>query len=214
MTITALTITGIALMSALTAQGAFVISQPNGDAFTGDRSRGFAFTPSVGMVDDPGPSTTTIDLTAISFWSGGVTTATTSDTSYLLIFSAKPSTTSGSSVGLVGSSTNFFDLNPISNAPNGTQLTWTFNNLTLDYDTTYYAVFSSSNSATSAFGMRMQVANTSNPYTGGGALDVSYNIVTNQDYRFAATFTNPVPEPSAAILGSLGMLALLRRRRD
>jgi hypothetical protein len=207
-------ITGIALMTALTAQGAFVISQPDTDGNTGTATRGQSFRPSVGMVDDPGASTTTIDLVSISFWAGGGGN-TTSDTTYLLIFSAKPSTTSGSSVGLVGSSTNFLDLSPIPSS--GTQLTWTFNNLTLDYDTTHYAVFSDNNSGTSAFGFQLQKAGTTtvnpNPYTGGGALDGSYNANSVQDAKFLATFTNPVPEPSAVLLGAVGMLALLRRRR-
>ena len=86
---------------------------------TGTAARGQSFTPSVGMVDDPGASTTTIDLISFSFWAGGDAN-TTSDTTYLLIFSAKPSTTSGSSVDLVGSSTNFIDTqpHPRSAAPN------------------------------------------------------------------------------------------------
>jgi hypothetical protein len=201
-------------MSALTAQGAFVISQPLTDGNTGTASRGQSFTPSVGMVDDPGASTTTIDLVSISFWAGGGGN-TTSDTTYLLIFSAKPSTTSGSDVGLVGSSTNFLDLSPIPSS--GTQMTWTFNNLTLDYGTTHFAVFSSSNTGTSAFGLQLQKGGsagpTANPYTGGGALDGSYGANTVQDAKFLATFANPVPEPSTALLGALGMLALLRRRR-
>jgi hypothetical protein len=216
MTITATAITGIALMSALTAQGAFVISQPNTDGNTGTATRGQSFTPSVGMVDDPGASTTTIDLVSISFWTGGGANLT-SNTTYLLIFSAKPSTTSGSDVGLVGSSTNSLDLSASSSYATNTQLTWTFNNLTLDYNTTHYAVFSSSNSGTSAFGLQLQKGGsagvTANPYTGGGALDASYGANTIQDAKFLATFTNPVPEPSSALLGSLGMLALLRRRR-
>jgi len=43
----------------------------------------------------------------------------------------------------------------------------------------------------------------------------SLGTITYDEIRFGATFADvsPVPEPSAALLGALGVLALLRRRR-
>jgi hypothetical protein len=202
------------LLAASAAHGAYVISQPNDPTAQGNAGTGQSFTPSVGMVDDPGPSTATIDLTGFSLWSnGGGSAVTGRDTTYLLIYDANPAGTAN----LVGSSTNFVDLDPASNAPAGTELAWTFNNLTLDYNTTYFAVISSSNTGVNGiddigFGFRNS---TLNPYAGGNALADNFAVQGTGDLKFTATFANPVavPEPSAALLGGLGMLALLRRRR-
>jgi hypothetical protein len=205
---TALIIMALAINS---ARGAYVISQPNEPTAQGNAGTGQSFTPSVGMVDDPGPSTATIDLTAFSLWSNGGASATTGrNTTYLLIYDANPSGTAN----LVGSSTNFIDLDPISNAPAGTQLTWTFNNLTLNYNTTYFAVISSSNTGTTVNDIGVGFRNSSlNPYAGGNALADNFAAQGTGDLKFTATFANPVPEPTAALLGSIGILTLLRRRR-
>ncbi|MFZ9935663.1 MAG: PEP-CTERM sorting domain-containing protein [Luteolibacter sp.] len=208
-----LTTATLLLAAAAAAQGAYVIEQLNTNATFGNAATGQSFKPSVGMVDDPGESTTTIDLTSFSLWANGGTAAGTPlsrtvDTTYLLIYDANPS----GAANLVGSSTNFLDLNPFPGT--GFQMTWTFNNLTLDYDTTYFAVFSSSNTGTDAndIGVGLQVDNT-NPYSGGTGLTNNFTVATTQDAKFSATFANPIPEPSATLLGGLGMLALLRRRR-
>lgn len=206
--------TGTLLLAAVTAaQGAYVIEQLNTNATFGNAATGQSFTPSVGMVDDPGVNTATIDLTAFSFWSnGGSATGTSTgnlNTVYLLIYNAFPSEGS-----FVGSSTNFIDHNP--NLAQGTQMTWTFNNLTLAYNTTYYAVFASNQTGalgTNDVGIGLQTQNT-NPYAGGNGLIDNFNSGGTQDTKFSATFANPIPEPSATLLGGLGMLALLRRRRS
>lgn len=199
------------LLATSASHGAFVISQPNEPTAQGNAGTGQSFTPSVGMVDDPGPSTSTIDLTGFSLWSSGGASATTGrNTTYLLIYDANPSGTAN----LVGSSTNFIDLDPISNAPAGTQLTWTFNNLTLNFNTTYFAVISSSDAGTTVNDIGVGFRNsTSNPYAGGNALADNFAVQGTGDLKFTATFANPVPEPAAALLGSIGILTLLRRRR-
>lgn len=199
------------LLATAASHGAFVISQPNEPTAQGNAGTGQSFTPSVGMVDDPGPSTTTIDLTSFSLWSsGGASVTTGRNTTYLLIYDANPA----GSANLVGSSSNFIDLDPISNAPAGTQLTWTFNNLTLNYNTTYFAVISSSSTGTTVNDIGVGFRNsTLNPYAGGNALADNFAVQGTGDLKFSATFANPVPEPSAALLASIGMLALLRRQR-
>ena len=200
------------LIATSVAQGAYVINQPNEPTAQGNAGTGQSFTPSVGMVDDSGPSTLTIDLTGFSLWSSGGASATTGrNTTYLLIYDANPS----GAANLVGSSTNFIDLDPISNAPSGTQLTWTFNNLTLNYNTTYFAVISSSSAGTTVNDIGVGFRNsTLNPYAGGNALADNFAVQGTGDLKFSATFANPVPEPAAALLGSIGILTLLRRRRN
>lgn len=200
------------LLAVQQVRGAYVISQPNEPSAQGNAGTGQSFTPNVGMVDDPGPSTTTIDLTSFSLWSNGGASATSGrNTTYLLIYDANPS----GSANLVGSSTNFIDLDPIGNAPLGTQLTWTFDNLTLDYDTLYFAVISSSNTGTTVNDIGVGFRNsTLNPYAGGNALADNFAVQGTGDLKFSASFANPVPEPAAALLGSLGFLSLLIRRRN
>ena len=207
------------LLTAPLAQGAFVIEQLNNNATFGNAATGQSFTPSVGMVEDPGVNTATIDLTGISFWSNGGASAgpsgspvTNLDTVYLHIYDANPA----GSANLIGVSSNFLDLNPVSNYPQGTQMSWSFNNLTLNYLTTYFAVFSKGTSPTNIndVGIGLQVDNT-NPYAGGTGLTNDFAVAPTQDAKFSASFANPVaiPEPAAALIGSLGLLALLRRRR-
>jgi hypothetical protein len=197
-------ITGIALMTALTAQGAFVISQSSTNGVSGTAGSGQTFTTNVGISPDPG-LLTTIKLTSFSFWSSGAGN-TPSNTTYLHIYDAKPTATTGT---LVGVSTNFIDTNPVLTL--GTQMTWTFNNLELNYGTKYWAVFADVTTKITAqvVGLGFQNSNL-NPYAGGAALAASINENAAQDARFEITF---IPEPSTALLGSLGMLALLRRRR-
>lgn len=201
------------LLTASASQGAYVISQPNEPTSQGNAGTGQSFTPSVGIVGDPGSSTARIDLTSFSLWSNGGASATLGrNTTYLLIYDANPS----GIANLVGSSTNSIDLDPISNAPLGTELVWSFNNLSLNYTTTYFAVISSSNTGTTVNDIGVGFRNsTLNPYAGGNALADNFAVQGPGDLKFSASFANPVavPEPTAALLGSLGVLTLLRRRR-
>jgi hypothetical protein len=204
MTITALTITGFALMSALTAHGAFVISQSSTNGISGPAGAGQTFTTNVGISPVPSPTPTTIKLTSFSFWASGAGN-TPSDTTYLHIYDAKPA----AAANLVGVSTNFIDTNPVLALE--TKMTWTFNNLELNYGTKYWAVFANTTSKITSQVVALGFQNSNaNPYAGGAALAASINENTAQDAKFEITF---VPEPSTALLGSLGMLALLRRRR-
>ena len=58
----------------------------------------------------------------------------------------------------------------------------------------------------------------STDYAANSAHEAARNIVSGSNYaggtwRFDMVTVNAVPEPSSALLGSLGVLALLRRRR-
>jgi MYXO-CTERM domain-containing protein len=199
-------------LTAPSADGAFVISQLTSTTFQGNAGTGQSFTPSVGMVDDPGSSTATIELTSFSLWSNTTGSATLGRaTTYLLIYDANPAGTAN----LVGASSNFIDLSVTQVA--NTQLQWAFSNLELDYNTLYFAVIASSNTGTSVDDIGFGFANNlANPYAGGTALADNFGVQAGSDLKFSATFANPVavPEPSAALLGGLGLLALLRRRRN
>ena len=212
------------LLTASASQGAYVISQSNEPTSQGSAGTGQSFTPSVGIVGDPGSSTATIDLTGFSLWSsGGSANGGTSgvllNTVFLLIYEGAPTYTGSTGAfvpsNLIGASTNSIDHNP--NLAAGTELGWTFNNLTLNYTTTYFAVIASNTTGSLGIndvgiGFRNS---TLNPYAGGNALANDFVVQGTGDLKFSASFANPVavPEPTAALLGSLGVLTLLRRRR-
>ena len=119
-------------------------------------------------------------------------------------------------------STNSIDIN---GAAALTDLTWNFSSETMSTTTTYYAVFSTNNAndatGTDGVGGRIAAAN-----FGGGFLSTVYGgadtnlrgwnnanppVGQNLDSRFTVSYT--IPEPSAALLGGIGMFGLLRRRR-
>lgn len=211
------------LLSAIVAAGvagsasaALLVEQPDTNAAFGNAATGQSFTPNVGITATapdtlPAASTTTIDLTSFTLYSGGAGNDL-SDTTYLLIYDANPSGTAN----LVGSSTNSIDTSPAPTA--GTAMTWNFASLTLNYDDEYFAVMSSSNTGTSAgdIGLSIQVLNDpANPYTGGSGLIANFGESAGGDAKFTATFANPVPEPtSLALIGLGGLLIASRRRRD
>lgn len=61
---------------------------------------------------------------------------------------------------------------------------------------------------------RQRIANNSTPGTAGASSITNTTILTGSDATFAnALALATIPEPSTALLGGLGMLALLRRRR-
>jgi hypothetical protein len=204
MTITALAITGFALMSALSAHGAFVISQSSTNGISGPAGAGQTFTTDVGISPVPSPTPSTIKLTSFSFWASGAGN-TPSATTYLHIYDAKPA----AATNLVGVSSNFIDTDPVLGL--GTKMTWTFNNLELNYGTKYWAVFANGTTKITSQVVALGFQNSNqNPYSGGAALASNINENATQDARFEATF---IPEPSTALGGVLCMFGLIRRRR-
>jgi len=122
-------------------------------------------------------------------------------------------------LNFLGSSTNSFDTTAVSD---GGAMTWSFANIALPTDEAIFLVFSSDSGASTSFsGTSTQVEGaTANQnftnitaaasHTLGFGGDFSTASASDTDNRYSITL---VPEPSSALLGGLGLLALLRRRR-
>lgn len=141
-------------------------------------------------------------LTSMQFEAGG----NTSGAVYLDLYS---SLSSGVYGGYLGSSTNSQVWTT------GSLLTWNFDSIALDKDTTYYAIFSS-DAADGAPITRPVKTSSANPYT-GGTMIYSNTSILSYDANFTATFaTTAVPEPStyAALAGLVALgFVMVRRRR-
>lgn len=122
-------------------------------------------------------------------------------------------TQSPTQASFVGDSTNRNDL-----TQTGTERTVTFDfaQLSLNTSQTYYFILAETEGDGSSTpieftGGRLRVSNDANHNYSGNLISATYGTADAAfDAIFAATF---VPEPSAALLGALGVLGLLRRRR-
>ncbi|MGC4017454.1 MAG: PEP-CTERM sorting domain-containing protein [Luteolibacter sp.] len=159
------------------------------------------------------PLPSTASLTSITFVKAPAGSATAGQL-YVKIYTGSADAT-GTPIAV---STNSIDVN---SATSLADLTWSFSDATLSTTTTYFAVFStngaSDSTGTDGVGARIAGANFGsgfvNTYSGG----TGYNATSptpaaiSFDSRFSVAFE--VPEPSTALLGGIGILSLLRRRR-
>ncbi len=111
----------------------------------------------------------------------------------------------------------------------GDVLTFEWNLLTHDsmgFDYAFFMVngvvvntFSSAlavNAASSVFGNETGFASMSYEFTSAGPVEIAFGVVDMTDYIGTSTLmvgNVAIPEPSAALLGALGIIPLLRRRR-
>ena len=127
-------VAGWLLVGATVRADTITITQNDHD--TGSYStEGASFTPSVNDAP-PTPAPTTVDLTQYSMDVYGRSGRT--DNYYLQIYTG---ITSSGGTGFVGSSTNGI-VYPTADGGGSNVVTWSFNNLALNYTTKYYALFS------------------------------------------------------------------------
>jgi hypothetical protein len=192
------------------------ITEPNGD--TAGAVANFAvqsFTPSVAglgvndTVAANSPLPGTVYLESANFLKA-VSGSATAGSLFINVYQG-----AGNGGTFLGSSTNTVD---VESATGLDSLVWNFANLAMDPTSQVALVFSTTATDDSAVIARVAVARDSgggfgNSYTGGTADDNADNGSPSVfDARFAVQF-NTVPEPSIALLGGLGLLGLLRRRR-
>ena len=95
----------------------------------------------------------------------------------------------------------------------GGALVWSFDNLELDKETLYSAVFVDSTGAFVNFATELD---TTNSYSGGRTLGFTGVNAATWDSEFTAVYT-AVPEPSAFLMGAvclMGFLGLRKRKRQ
>lgn len=193
---------------------------PPSNRSLGGAGSGQTFTPGDADVTD---TLDALDLISVTFFRGHLTGAGNSiysATTYLAIYDGNPDTST-----LVGSSsTSINTTTGPANTTEGTPLVWDFDNLTLDADTEYWAVLSSSandNNSTTIVQFSLHTLDESvQNYTGGMAVIGNRNPhnTGQRDLRFIAEFAEivEIPEPSAVfLLASIAtsFAAIGKRRR-
>lgn len=162
--------------------------------------------------NSPLPATATLDsITFVKAPAGSATAGLL----YVKLYTGSADAT-GTPVAV---SANSIDVN---SATALSDLVWTFSGSTVSTGTTYFAVFATNgandSTGTDGVGARIAAANFGSGFVSTYAGGTAYNATNPTpasvafDSRFAVGFT-VVPEPSSALLGSIGLLALLRRRR-
>lgn len=167
---------------------------------------------------DAAPTPATVYLTGLTFRhagnQGAGSTPTSGDwtTAMVKVYTTQTPTTAS----YIGDSLQTNDLSQTGAERN---VTYTFNNFQMTSSQQYFFYFANTagneqiGDVTWAAG-RLRVSNNSgHTYSSGNLVNQTWgNQDTAFDAVFAASFSS-IPEPSAALLGGLGMLALLRRRR-
>ncbi len=154
------------LFAAPVAQAQYDITQSLGNDTFGSKSTGQTFTPNVGINPDPG-AVTELDLTQITLYHGNYTANAPSATTYLVIYDGDPN--AGGNV--IGASSNYIDTT--TGLYFHSAMVWTFNNVTLNYVTEYWAVMESSDTGgllDVAVSLETHDRNLGDVYTGGTGL--------------------------------------------
>ncbi|MBI3884329.1 MAG: PEP-CTERM sorting domain-containing protein [Opitutae bacterium] len=202
-------ITAASVLFCASLQAQVVISVPTGANTGDDGNTGQSFTPSINTSGSfTGSSAFLTQFTFVVSPNASISTPP----AFLLIFS---NFSGGTATGLLQASINSQTWSAI-----GANNTATFNfagDVALDINTTYFAIFSDSQTAFVHNGARIGrgILFDGDVYS-GGALFHDGSIQPGLDARFTATFsTSPVPEPStwAMFAGGLATLGLVGWRR-
>lgn len=154
--------------------------------------KGQTFTPSVGIVPNPG-AVTTLDLTEIRFTRSMQSWVGPTSEFYLNIYDGDPVNGTGVFVGSSLESINVGGLGDYS------PMRWSFAHLTLDYDHEYWALVSSTNT-TGGFDVYCGMREGANdPYAGGTCIagvagdEGGYHVKPVHDLGFEMSFGDSVP---------------------
>ena len=153
----------LALCAAATADAQYLIQQPINGGYN-PWIKGQTFTPSVGVSPSPG-AVSNIALRQITFYRSQQGWSGPTSSFFLNVYDDDPVNGTGQ---FVGSSTNAIDVAQVGNFG---ALTWTFDELVLDYHHTYWALVSSTNASGGLdvyCGMRE--SGQQDPYAGGNSI--------------------------------------------
>jgi len=178
----------LALATAAAGAQVYTIDQPLGPDTFGGRSGGQIFTPSVGIMPNPG-APGVLPLTKFTMHYGNLGAVTPSATTFLNIYDGDPN----NGGNFWGSSTNSLDTTAAAGLTYGTALVWDFDALPMLYNTQYWAIMSSTNVAGNVpLEVSLQTSDRFGPnvYTGGAGIIANLVPHPNSvDATFTAEFT-------------------------
>lgn len=185
---------------------------------TGTYTNNAGTAPNVHSLSATDGTATSVEFKSLTWQRSGSTTGVNTGPLYVGIFSGLTVDASGVVTALgsfMGASTN-----TVSATTGNQSMTWNFNNIPLTVGSTYQFVFLTTNTPTltshvSFNGLELNVpggaANLAETeLIGGNASSVTNRAVWEP--VFSMTY-NAVPEPASALLGGLGLILLIRRRR-
>lgn len=165
----------------------YTISQPTAPTtFSfGGLCRGQTFTPSIGVIPNPG-SVTSLPLVEFTLYSGFLSSTSPSAATYLNIYDGDPN----GSGNFIGSSTNTVDT---TTTAGNTPYVWTFDQLPLVFGTKHWAIMSTTDT-TGAIDVSASMRNdgATNAYAGGAGAGIVNALIIEQpagnDTQFDAKF--------------------------
>ncbi|MFG0315872.1 MAG: hypothetical protein ACF8XB_01265 [Planctomycetota bacterium JB042] len=154
---------GLALAAAPLAEAQYLVQQTINGGYN-PWIKGQTFTPSVGVTPNPG-SVSSLDLTQVTFYRSFQAWSGPTSFFYLNVYDGDPVNGAGQ---FVGSSVNRVDVSALGDfAP----LQWAFDDLTLSYGHTYWALVSSTDTAGGLdVWCGMRESGQTDPYVGGNSI--------------------------------------------